>query len=327
VSGHAQVSSPDRPVESGTAPALGSEAEFYAELVTRNAGVVDDAPQRLLREARVLVAGCGSIGGAAVEPLTRLGVRRLVLADPGEYELNNLNRQNATVADVGRNKAEVAAERVRAINPFAEPRVYPQGVAADVVEELLEGVDAIVDGVDVTTMSGLRAKFLLHEHAAARRLPLVTGWDMAGAQYVRCYDYRRIRRVFDGQLEATDLDRLTMWQLLERVVPVRYVPLEMIEIARANLGNPSFSFPQLVYAADVFGALAAHVVAQMVAGEPVRDHVYVDLHERVRPPRERWRARVRRPLLAAATVARVRLGRASGGADGQVKPTAGGTTE
>ncbi len=55
--------------------AAGSEADFYAELTRRNLGVVDAAAQEALRTATILVAGCGSIGGAAIEPLVRLGAR------------------------------------------------------------------------------------------------------------------------------------------------------------------------------------------------------------------------------------------------------------
>ena len=278
----------------------------YRELTTRNAGVIDAAAQERLRTATVLVAGCGSIGGAAVEPLARLGVRRFVLADPGLYELNNLNRQNATLADLGRNKAQVAAERIAAINPDTEVSVFQEGVTADGAATLTAGCDVVVDGVDVTTASGLRAKVVLHEHAAARRLPLFTGWDMAGAQYVRTYDYRRIRQPFDGRLTAEDVDRLELWKLLQRLVPARYVPLEMIEIAARNLDNPAFSFPQLVYAADLFGALSARLVVALLTGQRVREHIYIDLHQAARPPLERRRTQVRRALAAASVLARLR---------------------
>lgn len=277
-------------------------ADFYEEFTTRNTGVVSDAAQETLRNATVLVAGCGSIGGAAIEPLARLGVQKFLLADPGSYELNNLNRQNATLADLDRNKAEVAAERIRAINPYAEVTVFPEGVTADNAAELTATCQAVVDGVDVTTMSGWRAKHVLHEHVAVRRLPLVTGWDMAGAQYVRCYDYRRIDRVFDGALTAEDLDRLGMWKLLQKLVPVRYVPVEMLASIRANMHNPDFAFPQVVYAAVLFGAITSHMVAMLLTGQPVRDHVYVDLHQGVRPTADRWKARVRRPVEAISAL-------------------------
>jgi threonine dehydrogenase-like Zn-dependent dehydrogenase len=281
------------------------EGDFYRQLTERNAD--DAAAQEALATATILVAGCGSIGGAAVEPLARLGARRFLLADPGEYEVNNLNRQNATLSDIGRNKAEVAAERVLAINPHASVRVFPEGVTADNVEELTTGCDIVVDGVDVTTMSGLRAKHVLHEQACRRRLPLLTGWDMLGAQYVRVYDYRRLRRVLDGRLSRDDLDRLSVWQVLHRLVPARYVPLEMVTLARANLTNPQFTFPQLVYAADLFGAVSSHVVAQVLAGRQVREHIFVDLHQEVRGSLGRARTRLERPLQVLAALASLHL--------------------
>lgn len=279
---------------------------FYAGLTTRNAGVVTPEAQERLRTATVLVAGCGSIGGAAVEPLARLGVQRFLLADPGDYELNNLNRQNATVADLGRNKAAVAAERIRSINPHAAVDVFAEGISPRDVSDLTARADIVVDGVDVTTMSGLRAKYLLHEYACAGRLPLFTGWDMAGAQYVRVYDYRRLRQVLDGQLRRADLDTLDSWHLLQRLVPARYVPLEMVQIAARNLDDPDFSFPQLVHAADLFGALSAHLVTQLLTDAPVREHIYLDLHQQARPLAPRWAARLRRPLEAARLLARLR---------------------
>jgi hypothetical protein len=241
--------------------------------------------------------------------LARIGVQRFRLADPGTYELNNLNRQNATAADLDRNKAAVAAERIRAINPYAEVEVFTEGVTPDVVRDLTRGVDVVVDGVDVTTMSGLRAKYLLHEYACGRELPLFTGWDMAGAQYVRVYDYRRLRSVLDGQLSREDLDTLDSWKLLQRLVPARYVPLEMVRVAAANLDNPDFSFPQLVHAADLFGALSAHLVTCLLTGIPVREHLYVDLHQVARPLRPRWETRLRRPLDAVRLINQLRRSR------------------
>ena len=96
---------------------------FYDELVSRNRGLIDPEIQRRLREARFVIAGCGSTGGACVGPLVRSGATRFVLVDPGTYELANLNRQDATIDDVGRNKADVQAERIRASeSPRGPPR-------------------------------------------------------------------------------------------------------------------------------------------------------------------------------------------------------------
>ena len=107
------------------------ETDHYREMTRRNQPSLSREEQGALRAVRVLVAGCGSIGGAPVVPLVRLGVERFVLCEPGEYELNNLNRQAADISDIGRNKAAVQADRARAINPEVEALVEPDGVTED----------------------------------------------------------------------------------------------------------------------------------------------------------------------------------------------------
>jgi tRNA A37 threonylcarbamoyladenosine dehydratase len=104
-------------------------AQFRRELTTRKTGFITETQQDTPRRGCILVAGCGSTGGAVVEPLVRLGVRRVVLADNGDYETNNFNRQNA-IADRGRNKAQVSAGRATAIKPTVIPRTHPTDGAA-----------------------------------------------------------------------------------------------------------------------------------------------------------------------------------------------------
>lgn len=275
-------------------PASGTE--FYTELTTRNTGVVAAADQRALRTATILVAGCGSIGGAAVEPLTRLGVQNFVLADPGTYELNNLNRQSAIAADVEENKASVAACRVRAINPYASVEVFTEGVTRQSVRQLTGSCQVIIDGVDVTTPAGWQAKHLLHRHAIQRRLPLITGWDMAGTQYVRCYDYRHIREPFAGAISMHDIARLDTWELLRRAVPLRYVPTDMLAEIRVNHARSDYNFPQVSYTATAFGVISSHMVVRLLAGQRVRHHIRLDVHQKARPRGEQWRTRARWPV-------------------------------
>ncbi|BCW38505.1 hypothetical protein StoSoilB3_00400 [Arthrobacter sp. StoSoilB3] len=277
--------------------------EFYKVLTSRNTGIVSEADQQSVVQARILIAGCGSIGGAAVEPLIRFGFQRLVLADPGMYELNNLNRQNATVGDLGRNKAAVAAERARAINPHADIQIIEEGVQEGTVDELLHDVALIIDGVDITTRGGLAAKGLLHERARAARLPLFTGWDMSGAQYVRVYDYRRGLRIFDGQVTREQMETLPMWNLLARLVPARRAPRDLIRLVHASGGQEGFAFPQLVHAADQFGALATGLAFRIVTGQPVAHHIAVNIHAVASPWRQRLVESVMQPVAAGRLLA------------------------
>ena len=100
-------------LSNGSQITLPPHDEFYAQITVRNRGLIGDADQQRLRAATILVAGCGSVGGAAIEPLVRLGAEHLVLAEPDGYDLHNINRQSVRLQDVGRNKAEVFREAMR----------------------------------------------------------------------------------------------------------------------------------------------------------------------------------------------------------------------
>ena len=228
--------------------------------------------QTRLRQARLLVAGCGSTGGAAVEPLVRIGVQDFVLADNGEYELNNLNRQHAGHTDIGRNKAEVSAELVLSINPDARDRgARRNGIEPDRVDELVDASDIVIDGVDVTERSGMQAKWALHESAARLRVPVISGYDMAGMQYVRCYDYRTASAPLlrCGHRRA-HRERAASWQVLARLIPKRKVPLEMVRNLRASMTDPDYHVSQLVYTSLMFGAIASRLTVELLDRRPVR---------------------------------------------------------
>lgn len=73
--------------------------------------------QERLRAARVLLIGLGGTGGYAAQALVASGVGHLHCVDPDRVELSNLNRQPLyREADLGRPKAEAAAQTLRALN-------------------------------------------------------------------------------------------------------------------------------------------------------------------------------------------------------------------
>jgi tRNA A37 threonylcarbamoyladenosine dehydratase len=207
-------------LSNGQAIELPPHDEFYAQLVARNRGLISDAEQERLRRATLLVAGCGSIGGAVIEPLVRMGAEHLVLAEPDGYDLHNMNRQSVRLQDLGRNKAEVFQERLRDVNPYASIRVDPRGICDENVEALVREATLIIDGVDVTTKAPLRLKFALHQWAKQLGVPVVSGYDIADLQLVPIYDYRRpSTAVLHGRVGAEEIKRLEPIEFLRRVVP------------------------------------------------------------------------------------------------------------
>ncbi len=264
--------------------------EFYARLVTRNHGLITDAEQQRLRTASILVAGCGSVGGAVIEPFVRLGAERLVLAEPDSYDLPNMNRQSARLQDIGRNKAAVFQERMREINPYAAIDVETHGITDENVQRLVHAADLIIDAVDVTTKAPLRAKFALHQQAKGFGVPVLAGYDIGGLQLLITYDYRRTStEVLHGRVTAEEIDDLEPFVFLRRVIPVRAIPFEMIGELRRQLRGEGQGFPQLVFTAQLFGVLALPAALAVLAGRPLRRQLIIDVPGQLRPLPERLR--------------------------------------
>src|SRR5262249_23174140 len=80
----------------------------------------DGVVERLM-SARVVVFGLGGLGGLAAEALARSAVGHLALVDFDDVCVTNSNRQlQALRGNVGKPKADVMAERLRAVNPQAQ---------------------------------------------------------------------------------------------------------------------------------------------------------------------------------------------------------------
>ncbi len=134
------------------------------------------AEQRKLCESRVLICGCGGIGGVLINLLSRAGVGTLRLVDGSTFAPSNLNRQwFCDTHALSRPKAEVANERVRAINPLIEVEACSTHMDEDNVESLIKGMDLVVDALD-----DLPVRFLLAEAAKHAKIPFIhaaaTGW-------------------------------------------------------------------------------------------------------------------------------------------------------
>ena len=123
-----------------------------------------------LNNARVAVFGLGGVGGYVVEALARSGVGALDLVDHDTISLTNINRQILATHDtVGRPKAEVAAERVLAINPNIKVNAITKFYGPDTAAEFdFTQYNYIVDAIDTVT-----GKLALIGAAKAAGVPII----------------------------------------------------------------------------------------------------------------------------------------------------------
>jgi molybdopterin/thiamine biosynthesis adenylyltransferase len=123
------------------------ELEFYSrQIVLPQIGYEG---QLKLRESSICVAGVGGLGSAAAAQLAAMGVGRIRLVDYDVVELSNLQRQHLyDVGCVGFPKVEIAAGRLRQLNPHVQIEPLPLAIGAHNAEGLLKDVDLVLDGLD-----------------------------------------------------------------------------------------------------------------------------------------------------------------------------------
>lgn len=129
-----------------------------------------DALRRLSR-ARVAVFGVGGVGGYAVEALARSGVGALDLIDNDTVAQSNLNRQIIALnSTVGQYKVDVAAARVRDINPDCTVRAYKTFYLPETAHEFdFSQYDYVIDAIDT-----VKGKLALAQQAQDSGTPVIS---------------------------------------------------------------------------------------------------------------------------------------------------------
>ena len=169
-----------QPSPSSLLPA--SDTEYAEHLVreqlARNYAFLGEEGVARVRNASVVIVGCGGVGSWAAVMLARSGVARLRLIDFDYVTLSSLNRHaTAGLADVGTPKVQCVARVLRGIAPFVqvEPRIELWRGGADGAD-LLEGADWVV-GMYSLYSPGLLARMTADESMKMQSTILAQRWS------------------------------------------------------------------------------------------------------------------------------------------------------
>lgn len=138
---------------------------------------VGRAGQERLKASHVAVIGAGGLGSILLPLLVGAGVGRVTLCDGDVVTRSNLPRQTLyTTEDLGRSKAERAAEHLRAMNPHCQLTSHATYLTEANADQLLREVDLILDASDNEP-----TRRLLDSYASQRAIPWlytsVEGWQ------------------------------------------------------------------------------------------------------------------------------------------------------
>lgn len=130
---------------------------------------VGKSGQERLKRSKVLVVGVGGLGCPALQALAGAGVGTLGICEPDQVQVSNLHRQSLfSIEDIGHSKAEIAAEKLRRMNPFISIHTHPEAFAEDNAEALFAAYDLVLDCTD-----NFETKYLLSDSAVKLHKPLI----------------------------------------------------------------------------------------------------------------------------------------------------------
>lgn len=215
-----------------------------------------------LRLSHVAVFGIGGVGGHAVEALARSGVGRITLCDSDLVEESNLNRQIVALhSTIGRLKVDVAADRIKDINPECCVTTYPLFYNQETSDQFdFSQYDYVVDAVDTVA-----AKISIVERCREAGVPVISAMgagnkmDATAFRVADIYDTKvdPLARVMRRELKARGIDSL-------KCVYSQENPLESVE----ENGKPTENGKRWVSGST---AWVPSVVGLIMAGEVIKD--------------------------------------------------------
>lgn len=135
-------------------------------------GKIEKKGQEKIRKASVAIVGLGALGTVAAEQLARAGIGKLILIDRDYVEANNLQRQVLyDENDIGKFKAEIAAEKLQKINSDAAIDFFVSDLTHRNIGKLLVA-DIIIDCTD-----NLYTRYLINDYCRKNK----TAWIYSAA--------------------------------------------------------------------------------------------------------------------------------------------------
>jgi len=169
---------------------------------SRNLPALTEVECLLLQKKRILVVGCGGLGGHMIDQLARIGVGYLRVVDGDVFEETNLNRQLlSSVPLLGVSKAKAAADHIARVNPEIPVDAVETFLTEENAAEILSDCDIVMDALD-----NISSRKILAAACEDAGIPYVygaiQGWVAQAA--VSAPGNRLIEALYPEEIEISD---------------------------------------------------------------------------------------------------------------------------
>ena len=156
---------------------------FSRQLVLKNIGAKG---QKKILSSKILIVGVGGLGCPAAENLVRAGIGTIGLIDNDIVNLSNIHRQSLFDSnDVKKLKVEVAAQKLKKINPRTKIRIYKLRLDENNIENVIKNYEIVIDGSD-----NFKTKFLINDCCIKLKKKLITGAISKFDGHIFAFDFK-----------------------------------------------------------------------------------------------------------------------------------------
>ncbi len=200
-----------------------------------------------LYNARVIVFGIGGVGSYVVEALVRSGIGAIDIVDDDKICLTNLNRQlYALRSTIGKDKVDVAEERIHDINPDCKVTKWKTFYMPETADQFdFSNYDYIVDCIDT-----VKGKLEIIMRAKALKKPVIScmgAGNKVDPTKLKVADISRtsvcpLARVMRNELKKRRIKRLKVVFSTENAIPPQ--PDSSDDYADAGFEDTSGTTPE-----------------------------------------------------------------------------------
>ncbi|MBU1342496.1 MAG: ThiF family adenylyltransferase [Proteobacteria bacterium] len=234
------------------------EKEYINGMLTRTALCFSQLEIDKIRNTTLSIAGLGGVGAITVELFARWGIKKFRLMDMDCYDESNMNRQLfATSRTLGRNKVDVAEERIKEINPYAEIELkIADRVDNDNIDRFIKGAGFIIQNADHPSCK------LFYLAAKKYKVPLVNGYATISGGRVQVFNY--------DQSDCTSFLE-NIWHKIKYKDGKTVDQMTREEIEKFDRDNVHSTAPSVNFVVNIVGAMIVGETIKVIArrGKPV----------------------------------------------------------
>jgi len=255
------------------------EKDFLTVRTGRNREIITQVEQKKFYDCKVGVAGLSVGSHAAISIAVMGGSKFMKLADLDILSPSNLNRVRYTLFDIGKSKCTLASQQIYQINPYANIKIFSQGITDKNLYNFLAGPPKL--DVLIEEMDNLEMKIKIRLAARKLGIPVIMATDNADNILVDVerYDQNRNLKIFNGRIgnfTISDFKKIKPSELprLSTKIAGQDKVAPRMQRSLLGVGKTIYSWPQLGDAAMLSGVSIAYLVRRLANHQPLKSGQY-----------------------------------------------------